>query len=100
MAHVIQLHVWMQNRRESWVDPEVQTIKTDPTDGRKKLMPHVGKRVVLDVEGLSVTAMKTLVAQTVDSYIQKKLLYYYVVAVILRDDGEYGYKTIVRKTTV
>lgn len=100
MPQVIQLHVWMQNKKETWTDPEVLVARTDPRDGRKKMFPHVGKRAVLDVENMTIPAMKSAVAELVDSYLQKGLKYYYVVAVVQRDDGEIGYKTIVPKTVV
>jgi hypothetical protein len=100
MAQVIQLHVWLKDSRERWLEKEVLVMKTDPKDGHKKMLPHVGKRIVLEVEGVSIARMKTMVAETVEKWIGKKLKNYYVVAVVQRDDGSIGYKTIVRMTPV
>jgi hypothetical protein len=91
VARVIQLHLWIQNKKETWKEPEV--INRFGKEQR-------GKRIVLDVdEGTAIATMKTAVAKELDKRI-KQLRYYYVVAVVQRDDGEIGYKTIVPKTVV
>lgn len=97
MAKVIQLHVWMQNRRKTWTESEVQVSRF--RDNKKVMVPHPGKRIVLDIETDNITQMKLAVAKVVKEY-EKQLGYYYVVAVVQRDDGEIGYRTIVRKTVI
>jgi hypothetical protein len=89
MARVIELHLWIQNKRETWHEPEVVN---------KFGNQQRGKRIVLEVpEGMSIPEMKILVAETLDKYIGK-LKYYYVVAMVRREDGEYGFRTIVPKS--
>jgi hypothetical protein len=89
MTKIIQLHIWMQNKRMKWKEPEVINPHS------KK--PQPGKRIVLDVsEGTGIPEMKVAVAQELEKY-KKNILYYYVVAVVERDDGEIGYRTIVGK---
>jgi hypothetical protein len=81
----------MQNKRETWTEPEVINRFGNV---------QKGKRIVLDIaEGTSIPEMKVAVARELDKYI-KQLKYYYVVAVVQRDDGELGFKTIVRKVDV
>jgi hypothetical protein len=88
MARVIELHLWIQNKKETWNEPEV--INRFGTAQR-------GKRIVLEIaEGTGIPEMKIAVAKELDKYV-KKLRYYYVVAVVQRDDGDIGYRTIVRK---
>jgi len=92
MSQVIELHVWMQNRQMNWKESEV----INPHSGK----PQPGKRVVLEVgEGTSIPEMKVEVARILDKNI-KHLLYYYVVAVMQKDDGQIGYRTIVPKTVI
>lgn len=89
MARVIELHIWMQNKKETWREPEV--INQFGNEQR-------GKRVVLDVaENTSIAEMKVAVATELDKWIEQ-LRYYYVVAVVQRDDGTVGYRTIVPQT--
>jgi hypothetical protein len=89
MAQVIQLHIWIQNKRETWKEKEV--VNRFGNEQR-------GRRIVLDIEEKeSVSEMKIRVAEELDKY-AGKLRYYYVVAVVQRDDGEIGYRTIVPKT--
>lgn len=89
MARVIELHLWIQNKKETWKEPEVVN-----RFGKEQR----GKRIVLEVaEGTGVAEMKVAVAKELDKY-QKQLRYYYVVAVVQRDDGEVAFRTIVPKT--
>jgi hypothetical protein len=89
LAQVIELHIWMQNKKETWNEPEVITSLGNA---------QRGKRVVLEIgEGTSINEMKVAVAKELDKY-HGKLKYYYVVAVVQRDDGEVGFRTIVPKT--
>ena len=89
MARVIELHLWIQNKKETWKEPEVVN-----RFGKEQR----GKRIVLEVaEGTGIPEMKVAVAKELDKYV-KQLRYYYVVAVVQRDDGEIGYRTIVPKT--
>lgn len=89
MARVIELHLWIQNKKETWKEPEVVN-----RFGREQR----GKRIVLEVaEGTGIPEMKVAVAKELDKHV-KQLRYYYVVAVVQRDDGEVGHRTIVPKT--
>jgi hypothetical protein len=89
MARVIELHLWIQNKKETWREPEV--VNRFGVEQR-------GKRIVLEIaEGTGIPEMKVAVARELDKYV-KKLRYYYVVAVVQRDDGEIGFRTIVPKT--
>jgi hypothetical protein len=89
MAHVIELHIWMQNKKETWHEPEV--VNRFGNEQR-------GKRIVLDIEeNTPIAEMKIAVARELDKWITQ-LRYYYVVAVVQRDDGEIGFRTIVPKT--
>ena len=89
MARVIELHIWMQNKKETWKEPEV--INRFGNEQR-------GKRIVLDVaENTTTDEMKVAVATELEKWITQ-LRYYYVVAVVQRDDGEVGFRTIVPKT--
>jgi hypothetical protein len=91
MARVIALHIWIQNKKETWKEKEVVNRFGNAQRGR---------RIVVDIEeGTPVSEMKIAVAKELDKY-AGKLRYYYVVAQVQRDDGEYGYKTIVPKTIV
>ena len=92
MAKVIQLHVWMQNKSESWEDKEVMVKQ--PSTG--KMVPHRGKRLVLEIETESFAAMKIAVAKALKKY-KRSIKYYYVVAVVQREDLTIGYRTIVPK---
>jgi hypothetical protein len=91
-TRVIQLHVWMQNPKQTWQDSEVLNAQSG--------QPQPGKRIVLDIgEGATIPEMKIAVAEVLDKY-RKQLVkggYYYVVAVVQRPDGEVGYRTIVPK---
>jgi len=89
MAELIEIHIWMQNKRKTWTEPEV----INPHSGK----PQPGRRVVLDVgPGTSVAELKVSIAKELEK-VTKELLYYYVVAVMQKDDGQIGYRTIVRK---
>lgn len=88
MAQVISLHIWVQNKKERWKEPEVVN-----RFGREQR----GKRIVLDLdEGTSIAEMKIAVAKELDRF-AGKLRYYYVVAVLQREDGKIVYRTIVPK---
>ena len=95
MAKVIQLHIWMQNKKGTWVENEVQ--HKQPSTG--KMVPHPGKRIVLDVETDNINAMKIACADAIKKYI-KQLKFYYVVAVVQREDSTLGYRTIVPKVVL
>jgi hypothetical protein len=85
---IIELHIWMMNRRQSWKEPEVVN-----SQGRGQK----GKRIVLDIgPDTTIPEMKIAVAEQLIKF-KKDLLYYYVVAVVQRDDGEVGFRTIVPK---
>jgi hypothetical protein len=89
MARVIELHIWMQNKKETWHEPEI--INQFGND-------HRGKRIVLDIEeNTTIAEMKIAVATELDKYITQ-LRYYYVVAKVQRDDETIGYRTIVPQT--
>lgn len=89
MARVIELHLWIQNKKETWRDPEV--VNRFGHEQR-------GRRIVIDIaEGTAISEMKIAVAEELEKY-AGKLRYYYVVAVVQRDDGEVGFRTIVPKT--
>jgi hypothetical protein len=89
MAQVIALHIWIQNKKETWREPEVVN-----KFGNKQR----GKRIVLEIgENTPVAEMKIAVAEELEKY-TGKIRYYYVVAVVQRDDGEVGYRTVVPKT--
>lgn len=91
MTTIKELHIWMQNRRMNWKESNVKN-----SSGRSQ----PGKRIILDIEpGTPVAEMKIAVAEELIKY-KKELLYYYVVAVVERDDGEMGYRTIVPKVYV
>jgi hypothetical protein len=91
MAKVIALHVWMQNKRETWTEPEVTN-----RFGRVQR----GRRVILDVdEGTTIPEMKIAVAEELKKHI-RDLKYYYVVVQVQRDDGDYGFRTIVPMTII
>jgi hypothetical protein len=88
MTKIKELHIWMQNRRMNWKEPEV-------VNSQGHLQK--GKRIVLEIaDGTPVSEMKIAVAEELIKY-KKQLLYYYVVAAVERDDGEFGYRTIVPK---
>lgn len=88
MAKIKELHIWMQNRKMNWKEPEV-------VNSQGKMQK--GKRVVLEIaDGTPVAEMKVEVAKILKQY-KKQLLYYYVVAVVEREDGEFGFRTIVPK---
>ena len=91
MARALELHIWMQNKKQTWTEPEVVN----------RLGKHQrGKRIVLELkEGTTVAEMKVAVATELDRW-RKQLRYYYVVVVAQRDDGRIGYRTIVPKTIV
>jgi len=89
MARVIELHLWIQNKKETWKEPEVVN-----RFGKEQR----GKRIVMDIgEGTGIPEMKVAVAKELEKY-TKQLKYYYVVAVVQRDDGDIGFRTIVPKT--
>jgi hypothetical protein len=92
--NVIQLHLWMMDKKHKWTEPEV--VKKDP-DG--KLYEAPGKRIVIEPSGPSVIQMKMDVARELDKWI-KRLEYYYVVAVAEKSDGTPVFRTIVPKTVV
>jgi hypothetical protein len=95
MAKVIQLHVWMQNKRGTWTESEVMTKQ--PSTG--KMVPHKGKRIVLDVETESISTMKIAIAHVLKKYL-RQIKYYYVVAVVQREDNTIGYRTIIPKVVL
>jgi NAD(P)H-flavin reductase len=89
LARIIELHLWVQNKKETWRESEV--VNRFGVEQR-------GKRIVLEIaEGTGIPEMKIAVAKELDKY-ANKLRYYYVVAVVQRDDGEVGFRTIVPKT--
>ena len=90
MARVIQIHLWMMDKRQSWHESEVIN---------RYGKPQPGKRIVLDVMNPSIVEMKMAVAKELASW-KDKILYYYVVVVVEKDDGTIGYRTIVKKTVV
>jgi hypothetical protein len=63
------------------------------------MVPHVGKRVVLEVETESIATMKIAVADVLKKYL-RTIKYYYVVAVVQREDSTVGYRTIVPKVVL
>lgn len=95
MAKVVQLHIWMQNKKGTWTEKEVLTKQ--PSTGQ--MVPHVGKRVVLDIETDNINTMKIAVSEVLKDYM-RTLKYYYVVAVVQRENGEIGYRTIVPKVVL
>lgn len=91
MTKIKELHIWMQNKRKTWTEPEV-------LNSRGQIQK--GKRIVLEIaEGTTIPEMKVAVAKELIKY-KKQLLYYYVVAKVERDDMEFGYRTIVPKVTM
>lgn len=95
MAKVIQLHIWMQNKKGTWIEKEVQHKK--PSTG--EMIPHPGKRLVLDIETQDINTMKIACAEALKKYM-KQIKYYYVVAVVQREDETIGYRTIVPKVVL
>lgn len=91
MAKVIQLHLWMRDKRHKWTESEVINAKSQK--------PQPGKRIVLDIMTESITEMKLAVARELQKWLPK-LDYYYVVAVVEREDGTIGYRVVVKTTTV
>jgi len=90
MAKVIQLHLWMRDKRKRWTEPEVIN---------KWGKPQPGKRIVLDIQTESVMAMKLAVAKELQRWMDK-IEYYYVVAVVEKNDGTIGYRVVVKTTTI
>jgi hypothetical protein len=101
MARVIQLHLWMQNKKETWHEKEVMNQFGDYQRGR---------RVILDVGvNASIAEMKVAVANELKKHM-RSLKYYYVVAVMERDEeprkrgkkgkSNIGYRTIVPKVVL
>jgi hypothetical protein len=91
MAITKELHVWMQNKRETWTEPEVIN---------KWGQEQKGKRIVIEVsEKTTIPEMKIAVAEQLERF-RKQLKYYYVVAVVEKEDGTFAYKTIVKKVVL
>jgi hypothetical protein len=91
-TRVIQLHIWMNNKKQTWYDSEVVNVQSGK--------PQPGKRIVLDIgEDATIPEMKIAVAEVLTKYKRQLFAggYYYVVAVVQRPDGEVGYRTIVPK---
>jgi hypothetical protein len=87
---VIQLHVWLKDPKNKWYEPEVVNKNGDPVPG---------KRIVIEPSGPSVVQMKLDVAKVILEW-RNKIESYYVVAVVERDDGTPGYRTIVPMTFI
>lgn len=73
---VIALHIWVREKRN-------QTIK----------------KIVVVPESQSIEAMKIDIAKTIKPII-RKIEYYYVVVVVRKPGGKYGYRTVVPKQLV
>jgi hypothetical protein len=89
---IIQIHVWIQNKRETWAEPEVLRFSKQHPEGK----PVRGKRIVLEPESQSITAIKMQIARELMKW-KGQLLSYYVVIVVEKRDGAPGYRTIVPK---
>jgi ribosomal protein S5 len=93
MAKVIQIHIWLKDKKERWREPEVVNPRSNK--------PMKGKRIVLEPESDSLTGMKIQVAREIQKWYRTgELLSYYVVVVVRREDGEIAYRTIVRTTVM
>lgn len=90
MATVIQLHLWIMDKKKTWTEPEVVNRHGNESPGR---------RIVIEPSGPSVVQMKLNVARELGKWMGK-IIYYYVVAVVEKDDGSIAYRTIVPKTVV
>lgn len=91
MSRIIQLHLWMRDKKERWVEPEVvNNLSGNPTPG---------KRIVIDIDTDNLMEMKLAVAKELRPWIDK-LKYYYVVAVRQAEDGSVTYRMVVRKQMI
>lgn len=93
MAKIIQIHIWLKDKRDRWREPEVLS-------GRSQ-KPMKGKRIVIEPESDSLTVMKIQVAREVMKWRNTgELRSYYVVVVVQKEDGDIAYRTIVPTTVV
>lgn len=92
---IIQLHVWIQNKRKTWTEPEVMRFSKRYPEGK----PASGKRIVLEPETQSIPGLKIQIAKELAKW-RPQLLYYYVVMVVEKSDGTPGYRTIVPKIVI
>jgi hypothetical protein len=87
---VVQLHLWIMDKKHRYREPEVLNKHNEPVPG---------KRIVIEPSGPSILQMKMDVAREIRKWVGK-IEYYYVVAVVEKADGTPGYRTIVPKTLV
>lgn len=97
MAKIIQLHIWLKDKKERWTEPEV--LRQHTIDGKKAMLPAPGKRLVIEPESDSLTQMKIQIARTVIPF-RSKIRSYYVVAVVEKSDGEVAFRTIIPMTVI
>jgi hypothetical protein len=92
---VLELHVWIQNKKETWTEPEVLRFSKAYPEGR----PSRGKRLVMIPESQVLNSMKLQIAKELAKW-RSQLAYYYVVVAVEKSDGTTGYRTIVPKQMV
>lgn len=92
---ILQLHLWLQNKKETWTEPEVLRFSKKHPEG----VAIKGKRVVLEPESQSIASIKLQVAKELLKY-RNQLKSYYVVVAVERSDGSAGYRTIVPRIII
>jgi len=92
---ILQLHLWIQNKRETWTEPEVLRFSKQCPEGK----PSRGKRIVIEPESQSLAGIKLQIAKELVKY-RNQLLYYYVVVVVEKSDGTPGFRTVVPKVVI
>jgi hypothetical protein len=99
MAKIIQLHLWMKDKKDQWTEPEV--LRKKYVNNVLQMAPAIGKRIVLEPESDSITGMKIQIAKEILKWRRTgKLKSYYVVAVAQKNDGEVAFRTIIPTTIV
>jgi hypothetical protein len=95
MMKILQLHLWIQNKRETWTEPEVIRFSKKFPEGK----PSKGKRIVIEPESQSLPGLKIQLAKELEKW-KAQIKYYYVVVVVEKSDGTPGYRTIIPKVVL
>ena len=92
---ILQIHLWMQNKKETWTEPEVLRFSKLYPEGK----PQRGKRIVIEPDSQSLPAIKLQIAKELIKW-RSQLLHYYVVVVVEKSDGSPGFRVIVKKQVI